>query len=326
MAVTVDAFVRSRQERWTELEALLKRANGRPERLGADGVLRLGTLYRGAVADLARARRSFRGDPLLRPLEDLVGGARATIYAVKPRRASAVDYFARGYWRSVYERGAAIGIAWALVIVAAVLATVWGLHDPSAAAGVIPEKLSASGPPHHALGLGATQSAGLSISIFINNIRVTFLAFAAGIVLGVGTALLLLYNGLTTGAVIGIEAHRGYTHDLIVLLAPHGMLELSCIAVCGAAGMKMGWALVEPGTATRVEALRVEALRAVAVVLATAPWLIVAGCIEGFVTPQHLPIVPALLIGAALAGTYWTLVLVRGRPDAHSLSSALART
>ncbi len=90
--MTVDAFVRSRQDQWRELQRLLQSAHGRPERLGADGVRRLGALYRGAVADLARARRSFPGDPIVRPLEDLVGSARAAIYVVQPRRGSASDY------------------------------------------------------------------------------------------------------------------------------------------------------------------------------------------------------------------------------------------
>ena len=86
-AVNLEAFVRSRQGAWTELDGLLRRARGRPERLGPDGVLRLGELYRGAVADLARGRRSSPTDPAVRALEELVNRARATIYVVPPRKA-----------------------------------------------------------------------------------------------------------------------------------------------------------------------------------------------------------------------------------------------
>ncbi len=322
--------MRSRQEQWRELQRLLQSAHGRPERLGADGVRRLGALYRGAVADLARARRSFPGDPIVRSLEDLVGSARAAIYAVQPRRGSASDYFARGYWRAVREQRLSIAIALVLLAVSTVLATIWGWHDPRAAAGVVPGSLGAGGPPHRAIGLGADQSAAFSISIFVNNIRVTFFSFAAGITLGLGTAALLLYNGLVLGAVVGIQSHGGHTLDAIELIVPHGLLELSCVAVGGAAGMRIGWALVEPGPLPRVEALRREALRSVAVVLATAPWLVLAGLIEGFVTPRHLPLAPALLIGVGLAAAYWSLALSVGRraapaEDPHSRSSDFAR-
>ncbi len=142
-------------------------------------------------------------------------------------------------------------IALVLLTVSAALATIWGWHDPRAAAGVVPGSLGTGGPPQRAIGLGADQSAAFSISIFVNNIRVTFFSFAAGITLGLGTAALLLYNGLVLGAVVGIQSHGGHTLDVIELIVPHGLLELSCIVVGGAAGMRMGWALVEPGPLAR---------------------------------------------------------------------------
>ena len=160
--------------------------------------------------------------------------------------------------------------------------------------------------------------AALSVTIFLNNIKVTFLAFAAGIVLGVGPAFLLLYNGAALGAVAGIAAQGGHTADVIELVAPHGVLELSCIAVCAAAGMRMGWMLIEPGTRSRREALAAEAPRAVLLVLATAPWLVLAGLFEGFVTPHHLALAAALATGFALAAPYWLFVLLR-----HSRKRAL---
>jgi uncharacterized membrane protein SpoIIM required for sporulation len=327
--VNVETFARSRQERWTELDALVRRARGRPERLGPDGVRRLGALYRGAVADLARGRSAFPADPAVRALEDLVGRARAAIYSVEPRRGLARTYFARGYWLAVSERRRVVLLAWILLLGSAALATVWAVHDPGAAAGVVPGSLAGGGGgPHRAIGLGADQAAALSVSIFTNNITVTFSSFASGIVLGVGPAFLLLYNGLILGAVAGIASNGGHTADVIELIAPHGVLELSCIAVCAAAGMRLGWALVEPGSRTRVEALAAEAPRAVLLVLGTAPWLVLAGLVEGFVTPHHLPLVPALAIGFALAAPYWWLVIViggrarrRGRAEALRCAS-----
>jgi uncharacterized membrane protein SpoIIM required for sporulation len=313
--MNLEAFVRSREPAWTELDGLVRRARGRPERLGADGVRRLGALYRGAVADLARGRRAAPSDPAVRGLEELVNRARATVYAVPAAtRGSALSYFRAGYWRAVRDRRRVVTLAWVLLLGSAALALVWALHDPGAAAGVVPGSLAGGGGgPHRAIGLAAGQAAALSVSIFINNIGVTFMSFASGIAFGIAPAFFLIYNGVILGAVTGIAGATGHGVDVIELIAPHGMLELSCIAVSAAVGMRMGWALVEPGDRGRFEALSAEAPRAVLLVLATAPWLILAGLVEGFVTPHHLALIAALAVGLALAVPYWTCVVWLGR-------------
>ncbi len=318
--------MRARQADWNELDGLVSRARGRPERLGGAGVLRLGELYRAAVADLAVGRRTSPTDPAVRALEQLVGRARATLYIGHGERGSARAYLSRGYWQAVQERGRIVALAWLLLLGSAALAFAWGLHDPSAAAGVLPGPLAGGGGgPHKAIGLGAGQSAAISVSIFTNNIIVTFTTFASGIVLGIAPALFLLYNGMLLGAVAGIGAATGHGRDVVELIVPHGLLELSCIAVSGAAGMRMGWTLVDPGPLTRGEALRAEAPRAVLLVLATAPWLVLAGLVEGFVTPHHLALLPALAVGVALAAPYWLLVAWRGRGGTEATSTTGSR-
>jgi len=312
--MNLDAFVRSREGAWTELDGLVRKARGRPERLGPDGVRQLGALYRGAVADLARGRSAAPGDPAVRTLEELVNRARATIYVGPPRQGSARQYLARGYWRSVREHGRFVVVAWALLLGSAALATIWAAHDPGAATGVVPGSIAGGGGgPNKAIGLAAGQAAVLSIAIFTNNIGVTFASFASGILLGIGPAFSLLYNGLLLGAVVGIASATGHGTSAAELILPHGVLELSCIAVAAAAGMRMGWALVEPGSRGRVEALAATAPRSVLLVLATAPWLVLAGMVEGFVTPHHLPLPAAVAIGVGLAAPYWALVVWLGR-------------
>jgi hypothetical protein len=83
--------------------------------------------------------------------------------------------------------------------------------------------------------------------------------------------------------------------------------------VAGAAGLRLGWAMIDPGRLTRGEALRRQARPAVALIAGTAPFLVVAGLTEGFVTPHALPLAAALAVGLGLGGTFWALVLARGR-------------
>ena len=101
------------------------------------------------------------------------------------------------------------------------------------------------------LGLATDDEAAFSAAIMTNNIRVTLLAFAAGILAGIGTAAVLILNGVLLGAIGGLAVGAGNGRPFFELVAAHGVLELSCIVVAGAAGLRFGWALVEPGTPER---------------------------------------------------------------------------
>jgi uncharacterized membrane protein SpoIIM required for sporulation len=198
---------------------------------------------------------------------------------------------------------------------AAGLSGVWADRDPGAAAGLVPGAYqSVTQPRPHGSNLHLTRSerTALSGQIFTNNIRVTLLTFAAGITAGIGTALLLLLNGVMLGVVGGLAVGSGNGRVFFELVTAHGVLELSCIVVSAAAGLRMGWALIEPGTRTRAAALGVEARDAIKIVLGTAPWLVLAGLIEGFLTPAGLGLAAVLAVGFGAAAVYWGLVIFAG--------------
>ncbi|WCB91688.1 hypothetical protein DSM104299_00361 [Baekduia alba] len=319
--MTLDRFERERAGGWQALEAALGRAGGRPERLGAAGVLELGALYRGAAADLALARRLFPGDPLTGRLEGLVVRARAVVYADVGRRRAPVDFLTNGYWRLVVERRLALAVAVALFVGGAVFAFVWGVVDPDAAAGLVPGSfIDGANPPRGSRGLTTAQSASFSSEIFTNNIQVTFQAFAAGLLFAVGGGVLLLYNGLILGAVLGVAAANGNLDQVARLVVAHGVLELSCIVVAGAAGLRLGWALVAPGPLRRLDALAAQARPAMAIVLGTAPWLVVAGVVEGYVSPAGWGGAGPYVVGVGLGVLYWSLVLWRGHSRRRDLA------
>lgn len=311
--MNLDAFLVERRSDWDELGQAVAGRNGRPEQLGPDGVRRLGQLYRAAAADLALLRRTHGSDASVRSLEDLVGRARLAVYDSEPRRESLRHFVSRGYWQRVRERPALLMIAWAFLLVSGVLGAVWAAHDPAAAVGILPQGFQGVAEPHSGIPrIGGTRAGAVSTQIFTNNIQVMFLSFAAGITGGIGTGLLLLYNGLLLGVVGGLGFGLGTGGQFVELVAPHGVLELSCIAVGASAGLRIGWALVAPGPRKRGTALRLESRRAVEIVIGTMPWLVVAGLVEGFVTPQRIGVVPGLAVGFGLGAIYWALVIWRG--------------
>ena len=318
----LDRFIAARQEAWSELEALVAQAGTRPERLGVKGVLRLGALYRRAAADLSLARTAFPGDPVERRLEKLVLRSRQLVYGDAPR-ARVLAFFATGYWQRVMERPVPLLAAAALLFVPMALAAVWALDDPHAAMGVVPAEFAGAAEPGDGPGvLSPSEQAGLASEIFTNNIQVSLLAIAGGVLLGLGTALVLVYNGTFIGALGGLAGGAGHSEPFFTLVVPHGVLELSCIVVTAAAGLRLGWALVEPGPRSRLESARREARPAMAMVLGTIPWFVLAGLVEGFVTGSLPGLGAAIFVGVALGAVYWTLLLWRGR---QSRARALAR-
>jgi uncharacterized membrane protein SpoIIM required for sporulation len=326
--VNLDRFVADRGQAWEELDGLLARARGRPERLGPDGVRRLGALYRGAAADLARGRRAFGRDPVVVRLESLVGRARPVIYDAAPRRTTLRRFVTRDYWRLIAERPAFVLAAWALMLIPAALAAVWSYNDPAAGIGLVPEEFRSSVEPGTGRDLTPADQAAFASQLFTNNITVTFSAFAGGVLLGLGAAAILIFNGVTLGAVGGVATQSGNGTAFVDLINPHGLLELSCIAVTAAAGMRMGWALVEPGTRRRGTALVEEARRAVGIVLGTMPWLVLAGVFESFLRSAGPGVPLTLPLGLVTGTAFWGLVVWRGRAGRgadQSLALDLAR-
>jgi uncharacterized membrane protein SpoIIM required for sporulation len=315
--LNLDVFVSQRRARWQELDALLKRAGRRAESLGPDGVRRLGALYRASAADLALARRRFAGDPVVPMLEALVTRARPLVYERARRGGTLLEFALSGYWRRVRERPALLLVSALLLFGPWVLSAVWAVRDPGAASGVVPSEYRSVTEPRERgtdLGLTTDEQAAFSSEVFTNNIRVTLVAFAGGIAAGLGTAALLVYQGVLFGAITGLSIWAGNGEPFFELVTAHGVLELSCVVVASAAGLRMGWALVSPGHRRRGLALATEARVGVEIVLGTAPWLVLAGLVEGFLTPRGLGLTTAVVLGVALGAVYWALVLWRGRP------------
>jgi uncharacterized membrane protein SpoIIM required for sporulation len=146
-----------------------------------------------------------------------------------------------------------------------------------------------------------------------NNIRVALLCFAGGIAFGLFSVYVLVTNGLTTGVVMGLAAHYGMGSSLLGFVIGHGVIELSVIFMAGGAGLQLGWALLNPGSYTRRDALAQAARRAVMITVVAVPLLIVAGTIEGLFSPTDAPLALHIAVGLISGICMYAYLFLAGR-------------
>ena len=148
----------------------------------------------------------------------------------------------------------------------------------------------------------------------MHNIGIAFQTFASGLLFGLGSAFFLLYNGLMIGAVAGHLTQIGYGPTFWSFVIGHGAFELSAIALAGAAGLQLGWALIAPGRLPRAEALRVAARKSVMLICGVMLFLLIAAFIEAYWSSMTAPApLTKYLVGAALWAMVAMYLLFAGR-------------
>jgi uncharacterized membrane protein SpoIIM required for sporulation len=240
------------------------------------------------------------------------------VYSSSERRASIIRFITTGFWRHILASPWLLALAWALTLFGLGLGWLWALYEPSAALSVMPGGFQGGPSSGSGRAVLTVSPAILATTIFTNNIRVAFFAFAGGLTAGLVTGGLLLYNGLILGVLASVvqQVHAGAL--FWSLIVPHGLLELSCISAAAVAGFRLAAGIVAPGTLGRGHALVREAKPAVQIAIGTAILLVIAGIIEGFVTPRRLPLPAALAVGVAAACLFWIPLLTRGRSETRS--------
>jgi uncharacterized membrane protein SpoIIM required for sporulation len=149
--------------------------------------------------------------------------------------------------------------------------------------------------------------------VWTNNAWVAAESLISGILLGIPTVLVLLVNAVNGGVDGGFMIAHGKGALFFSLILPHGMLELSAVFLAAAAGLRLGWCIIDPGPRTRVTALAEEGRATVTIALGLIAVLLVSGAIEAFVTPSPLPPWARILIGAVAEAAFLGYVLVLGR-------------
>jgi uncharacterized membrane protein SpoIIM required for sporulation len=192
-------------------------------------------------------------------------------------------------------------------------------HDPdfSEFAGIDPffREIVINNRTHWWENLNRANQIG-STQIFTNNIKVTFYAFAFGAMLGLGTLYVLAYNGASFGAIIALTYRAGFGNDLLTFVVGHGVIELSCIFIAGGAGLLIGSAMIMPGDLTRGDALKSRGMEAVRLIVGCIPLLVVAGIIEGFISPAPInPLIKFAIAGVTGVALYSYLFLAGREPE-----------
>ena len=154
--------------------------------------------------------------------------------------------------------------------------------------------------------LNVAPSSIISVQILTNNIVVSFFAYCTGFLFGLGSLYLIGTNGLMLGALFALCRAHGIDGRLFEFVVAHGLVELSCICLAGAAGAAVGEALIRPGAATRAEAFAAAARRSGPVLGAVVVLLLGCGFIEGYVSPDpDMPLAARIIIG----GGYFLLMI-----------------
>jgi uncharacterized membrane protein SpoIIM required for sporulation/uncharacterized RDD family membrane protein YckC len=311
------ALIATNAPRWDRFASLLVVAQkGGLRALGEDGVREFVAEYRALAGDLARLRTaagSHAVDELFR-LGRLVAGAHNLLYRDRgmPLRA-AVRFLFTDVPREIRRSAAPIALAAALLFTPALIAGVAVARTPALAREMLPAGMlrrAEDGVRRAREGEGYIDDPQLfrpvmATSIIANNVQVSFAAFAGGATAGLLSTLLIVANGISLGSVVGLYVSKGIGLLLLAFVAPHGVLELFAICVAGGAGYLLAAAILVPGARTRRRALVENSGRAVRLIAASTLLLLVAGMIEGLVSPiEWWPIEGKL----AVSGT--TLVLL----------------
>ncbi len=305
-------WLEKRKPHWDRLESILD-ASGRRgvAALSPRELQELALLYRQVAADLATVRE----DPMSRRLADYLNQllARAHNLIYMGRRSSPrgiIPFYARTFPEVFCATFDYTALAAALFAAGALLGFLAALGDSTFQRFFLGPGMTETIErrqmwTHSILTIKPLAASG----IMTNNLTVSFMVFALGITGGLGTIYMLALNGLMMGVVSAACWQAGMSLQLWEFVAGHGVLELPSVFIAGGAGLLLARGLLFPGRLPRRQSVAYYGGHAARLILGIIPLLIVAGLIEGFISPSPLPpLVKFAMAGilAALLALYLT--------------------
>ena len=320
MIVNLEKFIAEERPRWERLEAVLKRVAEDPwGKMSAEDVRELERLYQRAAADLARLATFEAEAGVRRYLESLVARGHAEIHGAKAEgtRFRPWKWISQTLPQTWRRRAGAFWLAFALMMVGAAFGGAAVAFDPGAKRVLMPFPHLMMSPAERVAkeeSMDADEMAGhqarFSGMLMTHNTRVTLTAMALGMTWGVGTLVLMFYNGVILGAVVVDYVAGGETVFLLGWLLPHGAIELPAMLVGGQAGFVLAGALLGRGKReTLAMRLRAAGPDVVTLCFGAAVMLVWAGLVEAFMSQYHEPMLPyavKIAFGVVeLAGLAW---------------------
>jgi len=300
------------QAEWDQLATLVRRRR----RLSGAEADELVALYQRASTHLSQLRAGAGADPVrVARLATLVARARSAVTGTHvPSWQMVARFAARDFPAAVYRArwwwmGAAAGS-----IVVAVATGWWIARSPGVQTALLPPAEAKALVQRQFKGYyTANPAASFAAQVWTNNVWVAAQALIYGILLGIPTVLVLLENAISVGVDGGYLFAHGKGTLFFSLILPHGMLELSAVFLAAAAGLRLGWTVIDPGNRRRGQALAQEGRAMVTITLGLIVVLGVSGLIEAFVTPSSLPTWARITIGAAAVTAFLGYALSLGR-------------
>lgn len=311
---------------WRQFDERLKRLRGKGEEREA-AALDWPRSYRQVTHDLALAQSRAYSPELVDRLNLLALRGHQRFYGARGNLfAAVIEFIGGGFPALVRRESLYFWIAAALLFIPMIGMIALLQHNPEFVHYLLPpdqlrEFESMYSPANRSLGpRHSAESQIVMFGFYIkHNVTIDFQCFATGLLFGVGSVFFLLFNGMQIGAVAGYLTQQGYITTFWGFVAGHSSWELLGATIAGAAGLKLGWALVAPGQLTRGAALKEAAKVAVRLVYGAAGMTTCAAFVEAFwssigTTPFGVK------IGVGLA--FWAMFICyflfagRGR-DAH---------
>jgi uncharacterized membrane protein SpoIIM required for sporulation len=279
---------------WTELETQVDCALRRPTRGRAPGSTvdgaRLAALYRRACEQLALARARSYPAYMIDRLERMTSAAHQLIYHRRDFGLTRVKEMATADFPSVVRRHISyVAVAAATFLLPTVMMALLVYRRPDLILSVVSSETAASFVEMYsptADSIGRTRAASTDWMMFgfyiRNNAGVAFQCFAGGLFAGVGSLFFLAYNGVFSGAVAGYLVERGLSSTFFSFIATHSAFELTAIVLSGAAGLRMGDALLRPGRHKRLQSLVMATEDSAVLLYGVTAMMIIAAAVEAF--------------------------------------------